>query len=316
MKIKKILVFFVLLGVLITFTFADIEFNFIYGISKPNLGDFEYLYSAQNDELTNLQNQGYNATSGYTFTLPDIFKDYGGEIKFSISQSLWLGIEYTKTKLNHVLTGSWTYEKTEDNISENISATIDNFSTDYDINNFGLNLYWKFQISSHIEIEAGIGASYIKVKDDNKYSAIINNRMSFGSEYAHNEIKITQTSNIETSTYGGKAGLRLNFKITKTAGIFIGSYYSYFSPKELTGAFRYTATSKYTSSLDNSEYTNNSTYTGNGEFHIIIRKGDGADMKYIRPTVKPLPPGEESDQGVAKSNFSGVKAVLGVFFRF
>ncbi len=316
MRKNKVLLFLALIGILLSYAYSDVEINFIYGMTKPNLGDLEYLYSAQNDELNNLKKQGFTAKSDYNFTSPDYFKDFGGEIKFSISSSLWLGIEYIKTKLNHVQSGNWAFEKTEVDVLESISGNIDNFTSDYDINVFGLNLYWKFPISSFLELEAGIGASYIKVKDDNNYTATINNRLTFGEEYANNEIKISQVWDLESNTFGGKAGLRLNVNIKKSMGVFIGAYYSYYSPKELTGNFRYTATSKFTSSFDSSEYNNSSTYTGNGTYHIIIRKGEGSNMTYIRPEVKPLPPGEETDQGVAKTNFSGTKAVIGVFFRF
>ena len=308
-----LLILFIILGN--SFLRADVELNIGYGISKPNLGDMSYLYSAQNDELTNIKNQGFSTITDYSFSAPDYFKNFSGELKFSISSSLWLGIEYSKVKLNQSQTGNWQFEKTDEDIVETISGNISKFSNTYDVNIFGINLYWKFQIASFVEIEAGIGASYLKAKDSNNYNSIINDTVSFGAHSAQNEIKITETWDIQTETFGGKGGLRLNFKITKSAGIYVGAYYSYFSPKNLTGNFRFTATSTLTSTFDDNEYKNSSTYTGNGDYHIIIKKGEGSDIKYIRPEVSPTPAGEESDQGIAKSNFSGAKAIVGIFFR-
>ncbi len=314
---EKIRILFVVLSLFLLFTYlrAEVEFNISYGISRPNLGDLDYLYSAQNDELLNLKNQGFSPVSDFSFSPPDFFKDFGGELKFSISSSLWLGIEYIKTKLNHSQSGNWEYEKTDVDVNESISGSIDSFSNVYDLNNFGLNLYWKFPISSFLEIEAGIGASYLRLKNSNEYKAKITDTLAFGSENAKSETKITQTWDLQTDTFGGKGGIKLKLKVTKRAGIFVGAYYSYFSPKNLKGNFRFTATTNFTSSFDNSEYKNSSTYTGEGEYHIIIKKGEGADIKYLRPEVSPAPPGEESDQGVAKSSFSGAKAVIGIFIR-
>ena len=316
MRKIKVLLFLALLGILLTYAYSDVEINFIYGITKPNLGDLEYLYSAQNDELNNLKNQGFTAKTDYNFSSPDYFRNFGGEIKFSISSSLWLGIEYTKTKLNHVQGDNWVFEKSEAGILESISGNIDNFSTDYDINIFGLNLYWKFPLSSLLELEAGVGVSYIKLKDDNNYTVTINSNITFGEEYVNNEIKISQAWDLESNTFGGKAGLRLNVNIKKSTGLFLGVYYSYYSPKELSGNFRYTTTSKYTSSFDSTEHSNSATYLGNGVYHIIVREGSGSNMTYMRPIFNPSPPGDETDQGIAKTNFSGTKAVIGVFFRF
>jgi len=288
---KKIKVLFILIifTIFSAYLLADVELNINYGMSKPNLGDLHYLYSAQNDELTNFKNQGFSSTKDFTFSAPDYFKNFGGELKFSISSSVWLGIEYTKIKTEDIQRGTWEYEKTDVDVQESISGNIEKFSTDYDINIFGLNLYWKFPISSFLEIEAGIGISYIKAKDSNNYDATINNTVTFNSESARNEIKITQIWDIQTDTFGGKGGLRLNFKITKKAGIFVGAYYSYYSPKNLTGNFRFTATSTFTSTFDSSKYKNSSTYTGNGEYHIIIRKGEGSNITYLRPMSKEIP---------------------------
>ncbi len=316
MNLKKISLIFIIIIFALSFSYAKVEFDFSYGISRPSLGDYKYLYSGQNDELNNLKSQGFSAVKDFNFTSPENFKNFGGEIKFSISNSIWLGIEYSNISLNHTLRGDWEYSKTEDSITDKVSGNIEKFATNYKTNIIGLNLYWKFNISSFLEIEAGVGASYLMLTDENNYSAVLTENISYGSEYANTDTKITQSGEIKVNTFGGKAGLRLNIKLLKKAGIFAGAFYTYYSPKNLNGYFRYTASSTFSSSFDDSEYTNNITYNGDGDYHIIIKKGNGSDLTYIRPEVKPSPPGTETDNGAAKSDFSGIKVLVGVFFRF
>ena len=315
MRFKKIILISFIIIFSISFAIAKVEFNFSYGLSKPNLGDMGYLYSAQNNEIANFKNQGFTTITDFNFSTPDYFKNFGGELKFEISNSLWMGIEYANMNLNHIQRGNWELGKTKNSITENISADIEKFSSEYKANIIGINLYWKFTLSSLVEIEAGVGVSYLMLKDENSYSAVINDKVSYGQEYANNNIKITQNGSMKANTFGGKAGLRLNLKILKSSGIFAGVYYTYYSPKNLNGYFRYTATTTFKLSFDESEYTNSITYNGDGDYHVIIIKGDGSDIKYLRSEVKPATPGTETDEGVAKSNFSGMKAMVGVFFR-
>ncbi len=315
MRLKNILLITFITIFSVSFSMAKVEFNFSYGLSKPNLGDMSYLYSAQNDEITNLKNQGFTTVTDFKFTTPDYFKNFGGELKFAISNSLWMGIEYTNMSVNHTQRGNWELNKQENFITENITANIEKFSTEFKANIVGVNLYWKYSLSSFVEIEAGVGVSYLMMKDNNSYSSVINDKVSYGQEYANNNIKITQSGSMSVNTFGGKAGLRLNLKILKSSGIFAGVYYTYYSSKNLNGYFRYTATTTFKSSFDESEYTNSITYNGDGDYHVIIRKGVGSDIKYLRPEVKPTTPGSETDEGTVKSNFSGMRVLLGVFFR-